>query len=331
MVKASFFESLIKVLNVISSMPFFIEIIILTFLLMIAMAVFYFTKTEIGKKTTLIIYCVTILLLPITHISFFLKTMDKIVENFVEVVYFPSVYSYILMILITDIFLLKRLISKTKEGWYVIFEFVYFFVFQFLFFLALRVTVTNSIDVFDKASIYHNQNLTSVIQILSYLFWFRIGFILIKWIINKLGGYEKSKNTDSFEKKSISKIDSKTTLNNTKQKSNNYQENSYNVPSMQNDLADNKKASKNILSGSNNNIFIQNNSGLNNDLVQRNKNQNNLLNNNELIQKRHNNKTQSLISDNILNDRTTEYTNFNSNSTLNNRDTVENIVQSKNY
>lgn len=194
MEKVSFFESFIKVLNVITSVPLFIEIFILTLLLMIAMIIFYFKKTKIGKKTTVIIYIVTLILLPITHISFFIQSIDKMVENFVEIVYFPSIYAYIFMLIVSDIFLLKRLLSKSEKKWYVALEFVYFFIVQFLFFLALRIVITNSINIFDKASIYYNQNLTSVVQILSYLFWIRVGILLVKLVINKITGFESNKN-----------------------------------------------------------------------------------------------------------------------------------------
>ena len=104
MEKVTFLQSIIKVLNLIASIPFFIEILILTAFLLIIMIFFYFRKSKKGKITSLIIYFVTLLLLPISHFSFFVETLDKIVENFIAVIYFPSCYVYIAACIVAGLF-----------------------------------------------------------------------------------------------------------------------------------------------------------------------------------------------------------------------------------
>ena len=197
MEKVTFLQSIIKVLNLIASIPFFIEILILTAFLLIIMIFFYFRKSKKGKITSLIIYFVTLLLLPISHFSFFGETLDKIVENFIAVIYFPSCYVYIATLLITDFSILRNVIKNTKDTkrgkWYQILNLVYFFVFQFLFFLIIRVVITNNIDIFTRSSLYSNTNLTSLIQISSYLFWIRIGIKLIIFIIDRLSKFSFNK------------------------------------------------------------------------------------------------------------------------------------------
>ena len=197
MEKVTFLQSIIKVLNLIASIPFFIEILILTAFLLIIMIFFYFRKSKKGKITSLIIYFVTLLLLPISHFSFFVETLDKIVENFIAVIYFPSCYVYIATLLITDFSILRNVIKNTKDTkrgkWYQILNLVYFFVFQFLFFLIIRVVITNNIDIFTRSSLYSNTNLTSLIQISSYLFWIRMGIKLIIFIIDRLSKFSFNK------------------------------------------------------------------------------------------------------------------------------------------
>lgn len=197
MEKVTFLQSIIKVLNLIASIPFFIEILILTAFLLIIMIFFYFRKSKKGKITSLIIYFVTLLLLPISHFSFFVETLDKIVENFISVIYFPSCYVYIATLLITDFSILRNVIKNTKDTkrgkWYQILNLVYFFTFQFLFFLIIRVVITNNIDIFTRSSLYSNTNLTSLIQISSYLFWIRMGIKLIIFIIDRLSKFSFNK------------------------------------------------------------------------------------------------------------------------------------------
>lgn len=204
MEKVTFLQSLIKILKLISSIPFFIEILILTVFLLIIMIFFYFRKSKKGKITSLIIYFVTLFLLPISHFSFFVDTADKIIENFVAIIYFPSCYVYIATLLITDFSTLLNVIKNTKDvkkgKWYQALEIVYFFLFQFLFFLIVRVVITEDIDIFTRTSLYSDANLTSLIQISSYLFWIRIGIRVIAFIIDRLSKFSfKSNRKDKKE------------------------------------------------------------------------------------------------------------------------------------
>ena len=132
-------------------------------------------------------------MLPVSHISFFVDVVDKIIENFVKTVYFPTWYIYIIMLIITDASVLRELVKAIKEDktkWVNTFNFAYFFIFQFLFFLIVRMLSTNNINIFSQKEIYSNSLLLSIIQISSYLFWIRIGIKIIIFIINKLSSFE---------------------------------------------------------------------------------------------------------------------------------------------
>lgn len=260
MEKVTFLQSIIKVLNLIASIPFFIEILILTAFLLIIMIFFYFRKSKKGKITSLIIYFVTLLLLPISHFSFFVETLDKIVENFIAVIYFPSCYVYIATLLITDFSILRNVIKNTKDTkrgkWYQILNLVYFFAFQFLFFLIIRVVITNNIDIFTRSSLYSNTNLTSLIQISSYLFWIRMGIKLIIFIIDRLSKF-------SFNKKD-KKLMVSEPINNEDNLDNNSSQDLVKPLTIEDKNIDiNNTVSNNINSNINNNI----NSNFNNNIV----------------------------------------------------------------
>lgn len=213
MEKISFLDSIIKILNLIASVPFFIEILILSIILLIMMIFFYFKKSKKGKITSIIIYFIVLILLPVSHISFFASTLDKVVENFVKIIYFPSCYVYMFLLISTDISVFISILKNNKEkqkrivG---ILDLIYFFVFQFLFFLIVRLIITNNIDVFERTSLYSNIELTSLIQVSSYIFWIRIGIKLISLIVNRL-----SKNpilSDSSDK--VDKSEENEVINN---------------------------------------------------------------------------------------------------------------------
>lgn len=264
MEKVTFLQSIIKVLNLIASIPFFIEILILTAFLLIIMIFFYFRKSKKGKITSLIIYFVTLLLLPISHFSFFVETLDKIVENFISVIYFPSCYVYIATLLITDFSILRNVIKNTKDTkrgkWYQILNLVYFFAFQFLFFLIIRVVITNNIDIFTRSSLYSNTNLTSLIQISSYLFWIRMGIKLIIFIIDRLSKF-------SFNKKD-KKLMVSEPINNENNLDNNSSQDLVKPLTIEDKNIDiNNTVSNNINSNINTNINSNINSNFNNNIV----------------------------------------------------------------
>ena len=201
MERVTFIESIIKILNLIASVPFFIEILVLSLFLLLILIFFYFRKSKKGKITCLIIYIVTLFLIPVSHLSFFANTLDKIIENYIEILYFPSCYVYIALLIITDVSILRKIINNVKSKqrkWYQSFEFVYFFIFQFLFFLIIRTVISEKIDIFERAQLYGNTTLTSLIQISSYLFWIRIGVKGFLFIINKLSKNEPNINKDKI-------------------------------------------------------------------------------------------------------------------------------------
>lgn len=222
MEKISFLDSIIKILNLIASVPFFIEILILSIILLIVMIFFYFKKSKKGKITSIIIYFIVLILLPVSHISFFASTLDKVVENFVKIIYFPSCYVYMFLLILTDISVFISILKNNKEKQIKvvgILDLIYFFVFQFLFFLIVRLIITNSIDVFERTSLYSNAELTSLIQVSSYIFWIRIGIMLISFIVNRLSkspilsdsndkvvNSEENKNFNNINESNISDI-----------------------------------------------------------------------------------------------------------------------------
>lgn len=223
MERLTFYQSLLKILNMILSVPLLLEVLILTLFLLVAMVFFYFKKSKKGKITTLIIYLITLILLPISHISFFINTLDKLVENFVKIIYFPSCYIYLLMLIITDVGVCRELVKSVKENktkWYTSINLIYFFIFQFLFFLIIRVVSTNNVDIFNKSELYSNSLLVSTIQISSYLFWIRIGIKFLMWVINKLSKFEikpkeaKEKIDESINNTIPSQLDNSNNIDN---------------------------------------------------------------------------------------------------------------------
>ena len=198
MEKVTFFESIGKIFKTVFSIPFFIEIFVLTIILIGVLSFFSIKNSKRGRITSLIIYIVCLLLLPISHFSFFVTTFDTIIGNYIEILYFPSCYVYIAILIITDIDVLRILIKNRKKKNKVvsnILNIIYFGLMQFFFFVSIRIVLDKKINIFERGELYSDSNLVSFIQICSYLFWIRIVILLVIKIVDVLTNYKFKKIT----------------------------------------------------------------------------------------------------------------------------------------
>lgn len=192
MEEITFYQNISNVFKTIFSSPLFIKILLLTAVLLLVMLFFALFKSKFSKQISVSIFAITILLLTLSNIGFFISTIDKVIENYIKIIYFPSCYVYMVLLTITDIsmfIILYKDISK-KSKIYIILNLLYFFIYQYLLFVIIRLVVANDIDIFERTQLYSNVQLTSLLQLSSYLFWIRVGVILVITLINKLNGAE---------------------------------------------------------------------------------------------------------------------------------------------
>lgn len=196
MERLTFFETIIKLMKAISSVPFFIEGLILSILMMVFMMIFYFKKSKKGKISVIIIYFLSLFIIPVSQFSFFINSIDKIVESFVRVLYFPSWYLYFFIIIVVDIdiFMFVFKYFKVEKNKIIsVLKIVYFFIIQFLFFILIRLVIINDIDIFNSSELYSNSSVLSVIQISSYIFWARVFVSVFKLCVRKILRFENTK------------------------------------------------------------------------------------------------------------------------------------------
>ena len=205
MEKVTFFESIVKILKTITSTPLLIGALVIMIALIVITNIFYFKDTKGGKIVTLCIYIATLVLLLVSHISFFINSLDKIVENLVKILYFQSWYIYTIALLYTDISIfIKIKNSKDNEPKKTdVLDFIYFFVFQLLFFTIIHIVGKERVDIFDSTDLYNNTQLLSLIQVSSYIFWIRVFIKFLVMIINKLSNTRPKPKMSKAEKKQM--------------------------------------------------------------------------------------------------------------------------------
>lgn len=192
MEKVTVFESIAKIFKMIASTPLLIGVLVGTIILLVVISIFHLKNSKSGKIIVLGIFVVTIVLLVAFNISFFVDWLDKIVENFVKIIYFPSWYMYLLAVIYTDVTIFRKMRKSLKQEARKIdiFDYIYFYVFQFLLFMIIQVVTKDNVDIFSTTDLYNNSKLLSLIQISSYIFWIRVLIQLLSFIINKLSTRE---------------------------------------------------------------------------------------------------------------------------------------------
>ncbi len=181
MLELSLLEKIKTVLNLISTVPYFM--LLLVFAVVVYFLLFQSTKQSIRNKKFIYTstYILIILALIIKYHSGILTLLDNLVDNFVMIFYFPNIAAYILMIITINIVLMISLLSDKINDNLKKLNIAIYCVMTYLLFLSLDIISKNSLNIFLDTSLYSNQNLMAIIQLNNIIFiaWM-IAIVLFK-------------------------------------------------------------------------------------------------------------------------------------------------------
>lgn len=142
-----------------------------------------------NKKTCLLIMLLFVVLFSIilfyNNESLF-KSFDSVSNLIFKNIYFPSIYVYLAIILISDVILLTSLFSRNMAKLYKNINITISFVINFIFLVLLNTIGKDNIDILSTTSLYTNSHIVSLIELTTSLFviWFIILFLIA--IINTI-------------------------------------------------------------------------------------------------------------------------------------------------
>ncbi len=201
----SIIEKLICLWNIISKNTFYSVFIIITLILTLLLI----TK-KLKRKKYLIFLVLNYIALGITGIVTNFKELGKILDNistnFFTNIYFPSIYTYLFVILTMDIITIKSILNKEEKP-YKLTNYIYLGITQFLFILITNIVATNKIDIFVKKSLFSNTSLIILLELTMIVF--------LLWILTRTIIYTTSKITEAMELKKIEIPNNNIVLNNT--------------------------------------------------------------------------------------------------------------------
>lgn len=142
-----------------------------------------------NKKMSILIYLVEILSLGIIFYenkNFIIDTVNKIIDSVFLNFYFPSIYVYLFILIISIILFLYTLINPIISKIYKIITNTYFLTLNFIFALLINVISKNNIDIFTKESLFTNNNILVLLELSTLLFFIYIVVTGLVYFTNSL-------------------------------------------------------------------------------------------------------------------------------------------------
>lgn len=162
--------------------------ILIVALMVMLVLIFMLVNKNISKRKYFVLtgvcLLVSLIITIITNNKNLFVTFDNVMNNVFMNIYFPSVEFYIFMLIVMLIFAINSVINLKVNKMQRLSNISMFFINFFLFISFLITIATKKLDIFDKASIYTNQDAIVLLQLSTSVFVIWILVNLFIYIVN---------------------------------------------------------------------------------------------------------------------------------------------------
>ena len=160
----SIFEKLKIIFKMIIDSPLFLALFIIFILTLIIIIIGNKVKNKLVKIVSLFGYLSILAFLIIQYGEKVLLLCDNLMEKVFTAIYFPSLISYICMMIISALIVVITILSKKMDKFIRCFNMIVFIIIEFLFILTVDKIVSQNIDIYAKTAIFSNKDLLVLIQ-----------------------------------------------------------------------------------------------------------------------------------------------------------------------
>ena len=187
MIQLSFIEKIQALLEIVKSSSLFIILFLVAASLIALLAIDYKTNKKVNGKLFIATIVITLLFVAIKYFNPLLTLTDNLVEEIIEMIYFPNLAVYLITLISINAIALYTII-KNKFFIHKITSIIASIIIDFLFILTLDIIVKNNIDIYERLTVYSNKELLVLIELTTiiYTIWVVItGFVkLVNKTIN---------------------------------------------------------------------------------------------------------------------------------------------------
>lgn len=190
----SLIEKIKILMNMVVSSPLFLSCFSVAIFLLIVYIICIKKDKQINKWIFISIWIILLLLLLINYFNIILIVIDNLFDALFMALYFPNLYVYLSILIITNTAFICSLIKKNIKKAYKITNFVISLILDVFLVLIVDTINTNSIDIMETITIYTNSYLLVLLQLTSALF---VSWLLILLLISakeKLKKYDVKTN-----------------------------------------------------------------------------------------------------------------------------------------
>ena len=156
----------------------------ITFLVIVVVSLILLFRKKISSKTCYIINVISSIALIgmviYNNIDTLSKTFETILDYTFKNIYFPSIYVYLIILLVVNVFCILSLVKVRLEKKYKVVNGTVMLIINFILALILDVIANNEIDLFKKESIFASTDLVVLMElsINIFLVWCAINLIM---------------------------------------------------------------------------------------------------------------------------------------------------------
>ena len=176
---------------------------ILVFIVLLLLFTFLYMIKKLDSKKYILYMMLSFVIIFVVSIASNYKILSNTFDNFATIffgnIYFPSIYVYIGVLVISFVFFIVSILNVMLKRIYKIINSIMFVVNNIFFVIVLNIIAKNKIDIFSVNSLYSNTNLVVVLELSMGLF--------ILWILSLITVYATNCICDRMVSKKVVKND----------------------------------------------------------------------------------------------------------------------------
>ena len=176
-------EKLLLIVKMIES-----SLVYIIFIGIIFLTLFLLLRKQISKKVCFIIDLLSTMILTgytiINNYEYLSKTFDNIMNNIFTNIYFPSIYTYLFVLIFVNIIGITSLLKVTFNKTYKTINAICVLIINFILVLILEIIAKNEIDLFTKSSLFSNTSLVMLLELSVNVFIVWLISIIIIYLAN---------------------------------------------------------------------------------------------------------------------------------------------------
>lgn len=150
--------------NLILSSPFFLMTLIIGLIMVILMIISIRKYKKITRGLMIGVWLFLVLFIVIRYNDYLYVLFDNLINNIFMQIFFPSLVTYVIILLISTGILLYSLFSQNLKKIMKIINFIFTFIIWFLTLLTLDIIVNSGVNIYEPLTIYSDKTLLVLVE-----------------------------------------------------------------------------------------------------------------------------------------------------------------------